>query len=360
MMELGATVCTPQNPKCEVCPITERCRAFEEVRAHAELKKSTLSNGRVKTGDAKRSRKIDGLEECEICLPFNPIDEEPYSVMRYPLKAVKKPPKNEECAVCILERSWTDEDGKDVSEFLLAKRPEEGLLAGLWEFPSVELGAPMSMVAAAAADSKISSRKDDNNNDDEGFDPDAKFAPCRSTGKSKSKPVGTSPAAATYQDRSRRMDAYLRDNFGLVLDEEANIEERTIRRVDLGNVVHLFSHIRKVYHVEWVLVQGWRRENEDSFTKSPQKITGIPTAIPYTSPQWMWIKPADLATAAIPTGLKKAFKVLERHRTKESDKNRGENSKAGSKTGRSKKTGGKTVEQEKGVRDISQFFVKKT
>lgn len=98
-----------------------------------------------------------------------------------------------------------------------------------------------------------------------------------------------------------------------------------------------------------------------SFTKSPQKkITSTPAAIPRTSPQWMWIKPADLATAAIPTGLKKAFKVLERHRAKESDKNRGENSKTGSKAGWSKKSGGKTVEREKGVRDISQFFVKKT
>lgn len=130
------------------------------------------------------------------------------------------------------------------------------------------------MVAAAAADSKISSRKDDDNDDDEGFDPDAEFAPRRSTGKSKSKPVNTSPtAAATYRDRSRRMDAYLRDSLGLVL-EEANVEERTIRRIDLGNVVHLFSHIRKVYHIEWVLVQGWHRENRDRLV--------VPKVIPST------------------------------------------------------------------------------
>ena len=28
LMELGATVCTPKNPKCQLCPLSELCRAF--------------------------------------------------------------------------------------------------------------------------------------------------------------------------------------------------------------------------------------------------------------------------------------------------------------------------------------------
>ena len=31
-MELGATVCTPKNPRCEVCPLANECVAFQENR----------------------------------------------------------------------------------------------------------------------------------------------------------------------------------------------------------------------------------------------------------------------------------------------------------------------------------------
>lgn len=29
LMELGATICTPKNPKCSICPVLEACRAYE-------------------------------------------------------------------------------------------------------------------------------------------------------------------------------------------------------------------------------------------------------------------------------------------------------------------------------------------
>ena len=36
LMELGATVCTPRNPRCELCPLAKMCVAFQEGRI-AEL-----------------------------------------------------------------------------------------------------------------------------------------------------------------------------------------------------------------------------------------------------------------------------------------------------------------------------------
>ncbi len=41
LMELGATVCTPRNPKCEVCPLNQLCRAYEkgDVEAFPPKKK---------------------------------------------------------------------------------------------------------------------------------------------------------------------------------------------------------------------------------------------------------------------------------------------------------------------------------
>ena len=81
LMELGATVCGPNwAPRCGECPCREFCKAAGEG---------------------------------------NPE--------RYPVKAAKKPRKTEEMTVFVLSC-----DGK----FALQKRPDKGLLAGLWQFPN--------------------------------------------------------------------------------------------------------------------------------------------------------------------------------------------------------------------------------
>ena len=82
LMELGATLCGPNwKPRCEECP----CRAFCGGACH---------------GTAEQ----------------------------YPVKLPKKGKKQEERTVFILSC-----DGK----YALEKRPEKGLLAGLWQFPNI-------------------------------------------------------------------------------------------------------------------------------------------------------------------------------------------------------------------------------
>jgi adenine-specific DNA glycosylase len=85
MMELGATVCTPQNPSCDVCPLARRCAAREQ-----------------------------GV------------------VAAYPVKAERKElPVRRETALLA-----TDERGR----VLLVRKTEGGLLQGLWELPVVGKG----------------------------------------------------------------------------------------------------------------------------------------------------------------------------------------------------------------------------
>jgi A/G-specific adenine glycosylase len=88
LMELGATVCTPANPGCQRCPVSEHCQA--------------LAQGRVAT---------------------------------LPVKSSKAPPRPERSLVGII---W---DGEQV---LVQRRPATGLLAGMWEFPTIlaEPGEP--------------------------------------------------------------------------------------------------------------------------------------------------------------------------------------------------------------------------
>lgn len=95
LMELGATVCRPQAPRCEDCPLRQAC----EARASGE------------------------------------VDRFPEPRRRAKVKAVRR------AAVLV---------ARDDGAFLLARRPEGGLLGGLWELPAVELAARERPEAGAA------------------------------------------------------------------------------------------------------------------------------------------------------------------------------------------------------------------
>lgn len=82
LMELGALICLPTSPRCAECPLVQECQAYGEQRQHQ--------------------------------LPIKKAKAEPKRVKRY---------------LALIQR------GDDV---LMNKRPEQGLLAGLWEFPGVE------------------------------------------------------------------------------------------------------------------------------------------------------------------------------------------------------------------------------
>lgn len=78
-MDLGATICLPGKPKCQLCPIQHHCLAFER-----------------------------GVQE------------------QRPVMPEKKPLPHHIVTAAII---YND------NGFLLAQRPNHGLLGGLWEFP---------------------------------------------------------------------------------------------------------------------------------------------------------------------------------------------------------------------------------
>lgn len=83
IMDIGATVCLPNGkPLCDQCPVMHLCKAF-----HQDI------------------------------------------VMELPVKPPKKGRKKEEKTILIFEYQ---------DQFAIRKRPAKGLLAGLWEIPSVE------------------------------------------------------------------------------------------------------------------------------------------------------------------------------------------------------------------------------
>lgn len=83
LMDLGASICTPQKPACLVCPLNRQCQALAE-----------------------------GLQE------------------ELPLLAARLPVPHYTVTAAVIQRANT---------VLIARRPSHGLLGGLWEFPGGKL-----------------------------------------------------------------------------------------------------------------------------------------------------------------------------------------------------------------------------
>jgi len=99
IMELGATLCLPRNPRCKACPVPDHCAA-----------------------------RVAGTQ-----------DERPAPRPR------PDPPHFRE-AVAVLTREGPGRDW-----VLLRRRPRDGLLGGMWEFPGAEVGASQDPGAVASA-----------------------------------------------------------------------------------------------------------------------------------------------------------------------------------------------------------------
>ncbi|XP_075037740.1 adenine DNA glycosylase [Mixophyes fleayi] len=136
MMELGATVCTPKKPMCPECPLQSLCRAYKKVELEST---SALSKYVYRRADS-RPGIISDIEECAamsctLCIPSSAPWDPSLGVANFPRKSAKKPSRVEQTVTCVWERRGSVGE----MEYLLVQRPQTGLLAGMWEFPSMLL-----------------------------------------------------------------------------------------------------------------------------------------------------------------------------------------------------------------------------
>lgn len=134
LMELGATICTPTQPDCSACPISEHCIAYQQLR---KLKATSKVNPWTKKQAVARTEtSIEDMEDmCEICpseidtsVLSEPIGT--YIQTYYPYKAPKKKQREESAVVLVIRN--------DENEVYVEKKAK-GLLAGLYDFPTVLL-----------------------------------------------------------------------------------------------------------------------------------------------------------------------------------------------------------------------------
>ncbi|XP_067846239.1 adenine DNA glycosylase isoform X2 [Heptranchias perlo] len=139
MMELGATVCTPKAPLCSECPLQTHCRAYRQVMKEREIVlKRLLGNA---TSKPSSTPDIEECGSCSLCLPDKESWDSGLGVMNFPRKPTKKPPRTERTLTCVVTRK---KDTDDTEEYFLVQRPNLGLLAGMWEFPSILLEAELT------------------------------------------------------------------------------------------------------------------------------------------------------------------------------------------------------------------------
>ncbi|KAL6565053.1 hypothetical protein OROMI_016503 [Orobanche minor] len=154
VMELGATVCSPSAPSCSTCPISDQCQALYLSMKHESV-----------------------------------------LVTDYPMKVAKAKQRHDFSAVSVVE--IVEEGSQSDSTYLLVKRPDEGLLAGLWEFPSVLL-----------------------------------------------------EGEADLASRRKAVDGFLKQSFGLDIQKSSKV----VSREEVGVYVHIFTHIRLKMYIELLIL----------------------------------------------------------------------------------------------------------
>ena len=119
LMDFGATVCTPATPDCLKCPVKSHCKAYLEETQFKGYKENLETD----------------IEDCNLCqtcpLPADIVDSQ-RTVTFYPVKSPKKESKLLLSYLVIIECPSLDDDSS--KEYLIFKRSEKGLLAGLWQF----------------------------------------------------------------------------------------------------------------------------------------------------------------------------------------------------------------------------------
>ncbi|KDQ22382.1 hypothetical protein PLEOSDRAFT_35925 [Pleurotus ostreatus PC15] len=246
LIELGSTICKVRDPNCEECPLRDQCAGY-------------LWSSASKTA----SDDIPDIEElCTICEPL----ERGSGVLAFPMKVERKKAREELDLVNVIE--WRSKSQQRM--FLLVKRPENGLLAGLYEFPT------LANVTASISNS-----------------------------------TSTESLLSMYLSSK----VYLRVDAGSADSESYHI----VNTKPVGDVIHVFSHIKKTYRVQWVLLEGCSEPpfptplNDDKSTKTPSRRAKQPRSeSTQRSSGTAWFDMNEVAEANIGTGVRKVWELTKR------------------------------------------------
>ncbi|KAH9897030.1 DNA glycosylase [Cubamyces lactineus] len=256
LIELGSTVCKVRDPDCRSCPLQPWCVAYGRQRQRKRDKGK--EDEKLRTGPCNQGAKVatspaghaipDIEELCTLCEPL----PEGSPVTAYPMKAEKKRAREELDVVNVIE--WRKHAASEERWFLLVRRPEGGLLAGLHEFPTAP-NVPESSSSPSTAHVELASSL-------------------------LSALLVTPPSAQSTAAVTSRGQAARRSTSQSSAERPGSL--RVAKVVPAGDVLHIFSHIRKTYRVQWVVLEGGTSETPPSLVPAPD-FASFGAAMPKTS-----------------------------------------------------------------------------
>ncbi|KAG1740877.1 DNA glycosylase [Suillus paluster] len=281
LIELGSTVCTVRDPVCSDCPLRLWCKGYQKTQPNASHPSAVDAD-------------IEDL--CLVCDPM-PSDEDDGSVTIYPMKTARKKPREELDSVNVIE--WRSINNGD-RWFLLVRRPQGGLLAGLHEFPTVP-----NLTGAKASSSDMAK------------------VPYRLLQELLMHP----PHSLHSEKEPSKKPTNSNPSYHV---------PKITHVTPAGDVVHVFSHIKKTYRVQWVLLEGegdeppqlrpavspdqGARENGNCVKnpkgkQRPSKRSEVSEAEVNPIPQTLsvqWVPLTQVEDTNIGTGVLKVWKLVEK------------------------------------------------
>ncbi|KAM9999600.1 hypothetical protein ACTFIZ_008055 [Dictyostelium cf. discoideum] len=248
LMELGATICSVQSPQCKQCPIQSNCQAYQQEKQFIKPEpKNSISkffqpkNNNNNTNDIESSSSssikptvtLNLTDICKICQSFEDSDGPTESVCRYPKKVLKTKARDENVNVFLIHQ-------KKSNLFLLTQRPDTGLLASLYEAPSI--------IEEIQTKSKRKTKKDDNSeeenddNEESGDDDDDDDDDDEKKSKKRKKPTTTK--TTTNKITKEFIE---KEILNKLFKSSTDITIKSVKSI--GIVIHKFSHINQTLTV---------------------------------------------------------------------------------------------------------------
>eukprot|EP00798_Chlamydomonas_sp_ICE-L_P005521 gene5521-4154_t len=313
-MELGATVCRPQNPACDSCPVSSVCKANTQWQEY--LKGGGLPDiedaPAVTMYPSKKevkAKKEQSVAVCvlEIVLSAPKKDDKgdvveldgskpaaAKDMKREPLKKKQRTMLDYSLAAKAAAASGGDSSTGDGTasaallsssdrHYLMTKRPDGGLLAGLWEFPGVIYEGELTYGQRQAMTNEYLHKLLGVN-----LVPQPKKGVTPSKGKGRGGKPASTPAASNSSSA------------------------QVLSRRDVGSYVHVFSHIRLTLLMDELPTL----QAPHSPVKAPQpknnkkmKKEDLADSIEEEVGACRWVCGKGMADEALSTGPKKIFQL---------------------------------------------------
>ncbi|KAG7097584.1 hypothetical protein E1B28_004921 [Marasmius oreades] len=240
LIELGSTICKVRDPSCNLCPLRIWC--------HAQARQSG------------QEMEIEDIEDiCTLCEPVTDTSD----VTRYPMKAERKRAREETDVVTVVEWCPAPPDTTKQSHFLLLRRPEKGLLAGLYEFPTT-------------------------------FNVSPSLSPRQITD------IGMERVAFAVRGSTAR----LCEPHSIGGGQQDKSPYAVVDVEFAGDVHHVFSHIRKTYKVQRIRIAGGEEPPKT-------EVICVTKDAPNTKhKEALWVPKDQVAEANISTGVVKVWRLV--------------------------------------------------